>query len=44
MASKQFKEALLRLKSLASAENAAGMARFGINGANTLGISKNTPA
>lgn len=33
---------ILRLKSLASPENAAGMARFGINGTNTLGISMYT--
>ena len=31
-----------RLKSLANEENAAGMARFGIDGANTLGISMYT--
>lgn len=35
----EYDRVILRLKSLASPENAAGMARFGINGANTLGIS-----
>ena len=35
----EYERVILRLKSLASPENAAGMARFGINGANTLGIS-----
>jgi 3-methyladenine DNA glycosylase AlkD len=38
----EYDRVILRLKSLASPENAAGMARFGINGANTLGISMYT--
>jgi 3-methyladenine DNA glycosylase AlkD len=35
----QYDEIMTRLKSLANADNVAGMARFGINPKNTLGIS-----
>lgn len=38
----QCEEVLSRLRSLASPENVAGMARFGISPRNTLGISVNT--
>ncbi len=40
--SAEYDRVILRLKSLANPENAAGMARFGIDGANTLGISMYT--
>jgi 3-methyladenine DNA glycosylase AlkD len=39
LASRESQEIIRRLRAQASPENAAGMARFGINGSNTLGIS-----
>ena len=35
----QYADVMTRLRSLANADNVAGMARFGINPANTLGVS-----
>ena len=42
MVSAEYKEIILRLKSQANPENVAGMARYGINSHNTLGISMYT--